>query len=412
MRKYIQLVLVVIAVASISLMLLYERKYSKMKMILEILNGFNYKQPVTKPQLVIETTHEPHFIPNPTWEHLSDSLYLYSAYWQNTTNECTTLLLATSAPVPESSNIQCYLWYDGQLEAVLGKVEIKTYATDSSDFFVSCSQLDKSIVPYGITISYKSRNSSLISVSSSSKRYQMAACLETLSTAFQDTILLAEFLIFHQYVGVDYFVIYEKGLSPVARRLADRARHLGYKIDILHWNYPSGEAGENAQLLDCLARSFLVYDTNNVATLKLRQFLVPKSANNLTEIMKKLKNASSYKPSFLHFCNEFPIDVVAKTLNFPFISLKYTKHLVMKASPVPMIYRKSPPSQWNYKQKTGSIQTVPAEDVMLYVYGNCYLLPHEFSKHYTEDVTMTHYKNVFFTSLLYRYLEKGNHFYH
>ncbi|XP_067141264.1 uncharacterized protein [Centruroides vittatus] len=402
MRKYIQLALVIAAVTSIILVIIYERKYSKMKMVLEVLNSFGNREEFSKLKHHKTTVRpEIRIKEEVSWIHIVDSLHLYSAFWERDKNTSSVIILAMILDMStQLSDVECFLWYDNYPTPLLGTVKLEEQSNKYSGFFVKCIPSNINKVPYGVTLSFKSVNSSLINISRHTENASFVFCVEPLSSGFQDVILLAEHLTFHNNIRKSHFIIYDEGISPKSRKLLEYAKINKYKVDILKWNYPGGALDKDIYHLDCFARSLLVYNTNNVMITTLNEFFVPKH-QNLTKI---LENTIQYKFNVYQFCTEYP-DIVAETLKFPFLTLKYTKRLAKNVSTI-TLYKKPALSIWRKnKVKNNNREILYSDQIVLHRYEKCYLEHTHIVHKHVQDTSMMLYKDVLFTSPLFKYIE-------
>lgn len=406
MRKYIQLVLIIAAITSIFLVIIYERKYSKMKMVLEVLNSFGNREEISKLKHY-KTTTKPdiRLQEENSWIHVIDSLYLNSAFYEydKIKNISSVIILAIILDKStELSDIKCYLWYENYPIPLLGVAKLEMQTSDYLGFFIRCSSSsDVSKVPYGVTVTYKSTNSSLITISRFIENTNLVFCVEPLPSGFQDCVLLAEYLTFHNNLGTNHFIIYDRGISPKCRKLLEFAKISEYSIDILKWNYPRTILDKKVYQMDCFARSLLIYNANNVVITKLNEFLVPK-LNNLTKILENIDDKAQYKISVHQFCTEYP-DIVAETLKFPFLTLKYNKRLEKDISSG-VLYKKSDLSLWT-NMKNEKKENLYSDQMALHRYEKCHFNYANTAHKYIQDMCMMKYKDLFFMSPLFKYID-------
>lgn len=351
MKKYYQLALVIISLVSVVTLLFYRHEYNRLRYVLEVLNFFGkpggQQSGVTSDGCIIGNlslgkTFLSFTEPVPTWQRLSNTHFVYSAYWEVSEEERRVKALSVEYGnrIP---NFHCSFWFEDRNVSVSGKfnfskIEIKEDVNEAlkdknkhkiTGYYLFCIAKDLTDVPYGVTF-YKTDDrvpsEAFISVHDTNEKTTLlnstALCI-TASTApgiLKSTV--AEFLSFHQLVGVTDYIIYDGGLpNSVLSVLHSTAAHevLGLGISVLPWNFPvpSLQAGAVARMVmekDCLLRT--MGKVHNVAALTWKEYIVPRYHHFLASMLDDFdsgrKITSRFEIPTITFCTEFPDDEQAE----------------------------------------------------------------------------------------------------
>jgi hypothetical protein len=280
--------------------------------------------------------------PEPAWQRLSDTHFLYSAYWEISRKErrVRALSIEFGDAIPDFA---CSFWFEDRNASVLGtfsfsnietKEAVKEALKDKNrqkitGYYLFCKATDISSVPYGVSF-YSTDDivpsrvfipvyytNEKLSLSNST-----AVCIVTSPTPGLLKSAVAEFLSYHHFIGVTDYIIYNGGLPnkvlSVLRGAAVR-EGLGLSISVLLWNFPvhSREAEEVARLVmekDCLFRT--MGRVHNVAVLTWEEYIVPRYHHLLPSMLDDFdsgrKTTSRFEIQSITFCIEFPDDEQAE----------------------------------------------------------------------------------------------------
>jgi hypothetical protein len=351
MKKYYQLALVIISLVSVVTLLFYRHEYNRLRYVLEVLNFFGkpggQQSSRTSDDCIIgNSSQDKEFLnfaePEPAWQRLSNTHFLYSAYWEVSGNErrVKALSIEFGDGIPDFA---CSFWFEDGDTSVLGTFSFSVIETKEAvretlknnnkpkitGYYLYCKGKDINNALYGVSfynaddivpskvfipVYYTKEESSLSN--------STAICIVTSPTQRLLKSAVAEFLSYHQFVGVTNYIIYNGGLpSKVlsALRGAEIWKGLGLSISVLLWNFPvySQEAEGVARLVmekDCLLRT--MGRVHNVAVLTWEEYIVPRYHHLLPSMLDDFdsgwKTVSRFEIQVITFCVEFPDDEQAE----------------------------------------------------------------------------------------------------
>ncbi|XP_068623945.1 uncharacterized protein [Battus philenor] len=337
MRKYYQLILVLISFISIVTLLIYRHEYYRLRYVLEVLNffgkpglseiefcgpGFNATM---LSEILRNSSMEVRETP-PLFQQIDDNFYSYSSFLRSYQKYETltpayaytidTIVVGKAGVHP---TFRCNIWWESDPKPKAGKFTFKTISQPINDFnlYVFQCTMNKNFgKPKGVSFYVNDYNinpihapiNRLIQVNTKRKPR------ETSSIKFVNNIVPAicvipnkvpivsrdafiEFLVFHHMMGVNYFTIYDSTISEdVIRRLNLLPTDITqWNIQFFPLNYPfvfskSYEIVRNTVELDCLFRHFR-YDkeesdkASHVAVLAWDEFLVPRFHTNIKGVL-------------------------------------------------------------------------------------------------------------------------------
>uniref|UniRef100_A0A224YF08 Glycosyltransferase family 92 protein n=1 Tax=Rhipicephalus zambeziensis TaxID=60191 RepID=A0A224YF08_9ACAR len=450
MKKYTQLALIVICILSVLALLICERRYANMKVILEVMDVFETKEAAVKCDRQIELLRRSQLdsggaltpVVFPVWREVfasqSWSLFVYSAYWDVAEDGANVSRIVAVVERDLPADLDCLLWFDGVHHVRSDSFAITTLSAAASSegdstsaVLLECAVRDVSIEPVAVSFSWttasgradKSQLVPLESTSPSNATQNFSVCVPPLvSTA--TPLTLVEFVVYHRHVGVDDFVFYDADSLPDVKRLlaAVPGRTLA-SVKLLPWNLPRrfSNVSESARIADCLLRS--KKRARNALFLQTNQFLSLAAAKDLDQLAGDLKFLSSRgndtrrAPLVLfhthYFCDEFSDDIVASSLQIRFVTQRKVKyHRLSEKHRVYLVATgftkdavatlRSP----NHPVEDNVL--VPERSAVVNVYGKCSPLfrVRNTREHYVPDMHMTNFRSLLFSSKLYRYFEK------
>ncbi|XP_063239020.1 uncharacterized protein LOC134540291 [Bacillus rossius redtenbacheri] len=338
MKKYYQLALVIISIVSVVSLLFYRHEYNRLRYVLEVLNFFG------KPGQSISVTSEcttsfpddaSWTNPTPMWQRLTDTHYVYSAFWEE--GQVKSVGVATTGTDPK---FQCQLWYSQTNQSVPGKFGFSL--TDSSEkrydrlkhskLFAShfyCKPKNGVGVPFGVEF-YKTDElvpfKTFVAVYHAEEKSTVANstvfCVAPAGTLPLQTSAVVEFLSYHRLVGVANFMAYDGGaLTRISSALSSAKVAAGYDIvaTFLPWNFPfsqreAGDAATAALQSDCLLRNSGRH--RNVAVLAWDEYVVPRYHHHLGAMLDDFdsgrKTTARFEIPAVAFCSNLPDDVKSR----------------------------------------------------------------------------------------------------
>lgn len=328
MRKYTQLGLVVVCVVSVAGLLIMERQYSNMKVFLEVSDIFQTSESNLKCVRQLESlraTLEGEYLEtihkvDPSWNQIGMSTFMYSSFYASTTHTVTVLLVSDVKPKT------CRLWFSPETSLTVdAAVEVLASSSSLSALAIDCINPNNSSKPQAVEIF-----GSIIPVEEQliHDPDHIGICVHPLT--FNTTeVNLSEFLAYHNHIGIDRFYIYDTNLAPQVKTFIRRAPYIQPTLttNLLQWNAPVSIGSLSNPILkaDCLLRAGL--DSKYVAMLDINEFFV---------LRRKMANMTAFLATVAHddqvlavhertFCDEYPDDIIASALKYPFSTLRKTK---------------------------------------------------------------------------------------
>nr|XP_023022330.1 uncharacterized protein LOC111510635 [Leptinotarsa decemlineata] len=276
MKKYHQLVLLIVSAISLSLFLVYRHEYNRLHYVLEVFNFFgqpcNFSE-LQKADFVVEQ-HD--WGPQPIWQEVDNS-YVYSAFLTGTKDVKAIAISNDAKSVPRN----CFLWFEDKKKPTPGKFKFSKMATDAAyNFF--CSGSNPESTPFAVSFGNRPGRESdlkkilLTDTSTSELRKNVTVCVSP-STFTKKKFI--EFISFHKVIGVDSFIFYE---SDIPHRLSKLIKNLSQRLEVqvafLPWNYPKRDASSARTIVesDCLLRTSR--QSKYVITLEMNEYLLPKQS--------------------------------------------------------------------------------------------------------------------------------------
>lgn len=457
MKKYTQLALIVVCIFSVLALLICERRYANMKVILEVMDVFETKEAAVKCDRQIELLRRSQLdsggaltpVVLPVWREVfaseSWSLFVYSAYWDVAEDGANVSRIVAVIERDLPADLKCLLWFDGVHHVRADTFAVTTLSAaaaneddSTSAVVLECAVRDISIEPVAVSFSWTSASGradrSQVVPLESTRRFlgsmnatrNFSVCVPPLVSTVTP-LTLVEFAVYHRHVGVDDFVFYDADSLPDAKRLlaAVPGRTLA-SVKLLPWNLPRrfSNVSESARIADCLLRT--KKRAHSALFLETNQFVSLTAAKDLNQLARGLNSLSSRAhtvdnktgaPLVLfhthHFCDEFSDDIVASSLQIRFVTQRKVKyHRLSEKHKVFLVATgftqsvvaalRSP----NHPVESNVL--VPERSAVVNVYGKCRpLLPvRNTREHYVPDMHMTNFRSLLFSSKLYRYFEK------
>lgn len=333
MRKYYQAILAVTAVVSLVSLLIYRHEYNKLRYVLEVFNYFGKPGPRRADANCTNfatsfTTFNPKFDePIPSWQHLEDDLYIYSAYSIND-REIRAVGLGT---INSISNMQCLIFFENENKPILGSFRfipignavvsslgensryggyhfICTYTSDETPTGITFVTKSNKYLNYAPIFPIKIQPRSL-------SHSRIGVCVMQSSMKPTKSTDMIGFISFHALIGMDNFIIYDSGVSnKFNSRLKEMANDpisfWKFTYTVIPWNFPFMEIDQNVvrEIIetDCLYRTY-----NNVAyavTLSWNEYVSLKYHHAVIDLLADFKQtkliADRYKLKTMTFCTQ------------------------------------------------------------------------------------------------------------
>lgn len=325
MKKFVQLFLIVLSVISTSLFVFYKHEYNRLRSVLEVLDTFG-SNAVGKPSQPSETnTNANEFASFSVWRKFGP-FFTYSAFAKQNEKQ-TRVQILTIVPVSVENSGKCSVWFDNKKIPVLGNLSMHQLYHQSEDdtllkpVLLECVTVRTGQTPHAVA-PYASReqgNAEAIDIVHEplsfvkKKSDAVHACLLPLSEFFDSHLNFAEFVVFHQAVGIEKFYLYINTISLAVKKLL--ATHMQNKTFIVnYWNVPE-ELNQPATLSivnailmnDCLFRSRSM--ASYLVITDTEKFLMPKHHTTIGAVLSDISAVVTYPISQMHchhkiFCTE------------------------------------------------------------------------------------------------------------
>lgn len=289
MKKYHQLLLLAVSIASLTLFLVYRHEYNRLHYVLEVFNFFGQPCNFSDLRKTDILFNQKDWGSEPVWQEIEDG-YLFSAFLIEK-NEVKAIGLQN-----EGNNVprNCYLWFEEKKKPLPGKFKFSKINYDEhtgmTAYFYSCYMSSSDYIPYAVSFSLRSRKDGdmkkilLTSPTEHSLSVNTTICV---SPSVFSKRRLAEFISFHKLLGIDSFIFYNRDiphrLTKLIRNLAGR---LSLNVAFLTWNYPKLDTSLTRLIIenDCILRTF--GQSKFVITLEINEYIVPTKETNFLEMLK------------------------------------------------------------------------------------------------------------------------------
>lgn len=385
MKKYQQLILVILSIFSFVSLLIYRHEYNKLHYVLEVFNFFGTPGVSSHQNAGLNNSIDKYIMsePLPAWQRVSDTLYLYSAYWEIIGNKGYVKAPAIGV-LNENLNYGCYLWYEFHPEPLKGQFSFselprknlesakKAKSMKRKGFMFYCETTKETAAPIGVTF-YRTSNDETSQAFLPIFKVRMdhavqnstAICVLPNEFYYLKKWNYLEFLSFHRVIGIKDFIIYGANfqyniISPI---LKDPS--LDINLMMIQWNYPF--YGDSDMMLyiaenDCILRARGLYE--NVIILKWNQFFVPSTHSSAQTVISNLdpeKKISQLQISISVFCLEYNDDPSFNTTQ-PVIFRK-TRYALLRSDEPALIY--------NTNVKATTNKRISSSIVNIHWYAKC-----------------------------------------
>jgi len=294
MKRFRQLCLALGLVLSLCGLLVYRNEYLKLRSSFNYLDIFSGRNSIQVSSVINNVSFDSANSlkswsePSPQWTNIGNH-YVYSAF--NVLSD--SQLTATAVGVGPRNNpvdYECHVWYEvaDVLVSSAGKFGFSRHQSSDHlsvfEFFCEVPAKDVKGVPYMFVFIHHSDGNVVksfvpIFTPKLSKNRASGVCIlpDYIGETKQSLI---EFLAFHHSIGIHNFVMYDNGMHHwIMSKTGEFSQLDGHHLNIvsLAWNFPYPDLSLNQELieLDCKYRSASLF--NLIATLHLKQFLLPLS---------------------------------------------------------------------------------------------------------------------------------------
>ncbi|KAJ8708673.1 hypothetical protein PYW08_010055 [Mythimna loreyi] len=348
MRKYYQLILVIVCFLSIVTLLIYRHEYYRLRYVLEVLNffgkpglseiefcgpGFNATM---LSEILRNSSMEIRETP-PLFQQIDENFYSYSSFLRSyqkydkltpTHAHNIDTIVIGKAHVPP--NFRCNIWLENTVKPKAGRFNYKIVSEPINDFrlYIFQCSLNKNLgKPKGVSFYVNDYNinpihapiNRVIEVNTKRKpresrsnikfvnNIEPAVCVIPNQVPLVSRDAFIEFLVFHHMMGVNFFTIYDSMISEdIIRRLNLLPPDITqWNIQFFPLNYPfvfakSYTIVREAIELDCLFRHFRfdkeeAEKVSHAMVLAWDEFLVPRVHNNIKEIFSDFDPTRKFK---------------------------------------------------------------------------------------------------------------------
>lgn len=307
MRKYQQLLLLVISIVCIVTLLFYRHEYLKLRSVLSVLDFFGTASSNNSTCLIFsndlskDINSKYQFTePRSVWKTLNGH-FMYSSFWEDHEDGG---FIRTIAIGPKSAfyDYECRIWFEvGDIiisEQGLVKYELDPRSlnnTSSYKYFLKCIVQNRPTygIPYGVLWFTSHSNNSVFSPifqKPKSKFLETAVCVLPDYSGLSKTSIM-EFIAYYNTIGVSDFIIYDSGIQhsifPFLESVSGR-NGIVSSISVMSWNFPIINPSLERLAIedDCLSRT--LGKVKFVSILSWNDYIVPKN-NRLNKIVSPNK---------------------------------------------------------------------------------------------------------------------------
>lgn len=330
MRKYQQLLLIIISVISIISLVQYRNEYLRLRYVLQVLNFFGSPNDVIDNNCVSlnesfinsENNFYKYSDPAPIWYNF-EKHYLYSAFWEAKHPDSGINAVKILAVGPESSfkNYKCRIWIDegNTVKSKQGEFTYQMISRSSFSevfFYLYCESppiTEFDGFPHGVLLTSDTGLKRFVPVfQQPHDSDSIVACVKPDLTALPK-FNIVEFISYYNIIGVKDFIIYDTGIQhSILHSIQALSGHEGFSrsVSILNWNFPFSDLELQDEVIraDCLARSS---DRSTTMVLAWEEFLVPKMLPSLTGLIQG-DTSTKYETKTLICCTEINDDKTAE----------------------------------------------------------------------------------------------------
>ncbi|XP_018579668.1 uncharacterized protein LOC108917518 [Anoplophora glabripennis] len=289
MKKYHQLLLLIVSVISLSLFLIYRHEYNRLHYVLEVFNFFGQPCNFSDLQKSDNILNQHDWGPQPLWQE-SDNGYVYSAFLVGKIEVKAIALQSDIKNIPRN----CYLWFEDKKKAVPGKFKFSKIGNDENtvltSYFYFCSLPNIENVPFAVSFSYKVKRDSdmkkILLTNTLDHKLNVNATVCISPSVFSKKRFI-EFLSYHKLIGIESFIFYDKDIPyRLSKLVVNLSNRLAIQASFLPWNYPKSDSSLIRSIVenDCLLRTF--GQSKYVVTLEINEYIVPTNSLSFESLIK------------------------------------------------------------------------------------------------------------------------------
>lgn len=317
MRKYQQLILLLLTMGSVTVLVMYKKENARLKYVLDVVNFFGRSDvdALLKMENISSTTGVFDLgYPMASWQWIGNDFHAYSAFWRQRPSggggEVVTIAAGLTKAVV---SFKCFIRFQdhGKMK---GKFSFSKIKEDSNDEFTVYKLICKyegpgKVVGITFTDAVLRKEHSLLVRDVQNKavkeKIHLAVCLDltTLTNPnlenFSNISTLQQFFFHYHIIGAEEFIVY--GTDGITSFLRTRLQRYGIQPNVFPFNFPFAKTTKNRAIieLDCLMR------TSNVAeyavVVGLNEYFYP--------------YAAKFKPG-THFYDDFLAQFSTDTTKF------------------------------------------------------------------------------------------------
>ena len=310
MKKYYQLVLIVITSLSLLCFVFYKHEYDRLRKVLEVLDFFGTGKVTTERLLIASSgascsVNDAQIYPD-YWQQYDENLQFYSAYkishdkgWS--INSLAVIQKGKTVPL---DNVVCAIVSgDASADKFEGTIEWKQIGksneTQSSAYIVTCNvpelQGDSHLILFFDGSSPTKALALPLHVSTEVDKYSLivnSLCVIPTQPYWQPKEVV-RFVSYYASLGIGSIYLYHQGISTDVvtslNKLVSRGNQ-SVMVHLLLWNSPSKLLDFDLIQSDCVWRHG--GRPGSVITLQMGHYFVPHDDSNLSVFLKKLKPSS------------------------------------------------------------------------------------------------------------------------
>nr|CAI5868865.1 unnamed protein product [Callosobruchus analis] len=293
MKKYNQLLLLIVSIISLSLFLIYRHEYNRLHYVLEVFNFFGQPCNFSDLQKADTILNQHDWGPQPVWQE-NENGYVYSAFLTGKIEVKAIALQTDIKYLPRN----CFLWFEDKKKAVPGKFKFSKIGNDETTvltaYFYMCSIPNIENVPYAVSFSHKIKRDNEL------KKVMLTNTLDhklnvnttiCVSPSVFSKKRFIEFISFHKLLGIDSFIFYDRDIPHrLSKLIMNLSKRLSMQASFLPWNYPKLESSLIRIIIenDCLLRTF--GQSKYVITLEINEYIVPTGADSFDSLIREFNS--------------------------------------------------------------------------------------------------------------------------
>lgn len=299
MRKYQQLLLLIVSFACFVSFLFYRHEYLKLRSVLSYLNLFGSPTVSDSSCIVFGSDFKERQVrkynflePRSSWTKF-DLHFIYSSFWEETENGGYVRTIAVG-PISSFGGYECRVWFEVG-DKIVSESGIFKYELDalsktskaknpSRKYSLKCyvkKELNQN-TPYGVL--WKTPGSATVFSPLFIKQKVLEGpvlCVKPDYSGLSKTSMI-EFISFYNKIGVSNFIIYDSGIQhslfPFLESVTSSGNILR-SLSVLSWNFPERDSRLESLSLkdDCSSRTFGI--SKLVGIVSWNEYIIPASGN-------------------------------------------------------------------------------------------------------------------------------------